>query len=168
MSEFIHHFGVDWKLLLAQAVNFIILLIVLKKFAYGPLMRMLDERKRKIAEGLAMRDDAEKLLRQTDAIKEETITKANAEAFAVVSRAETTANQRQNEIMATTEKKVEGVVADACKVIDGEKAKMKEEVYRDAEELVRSGIAAVLGRMPQDERDEVLIREAIRELKNAV
>ena len=52
--------------------------------------------------------------------------------------------------------------------IEGEKEKMRQDVEQDAESLVRSGIAAVLGRMPAAKRDELLIKEAMGELKNAV
>ena len=44
---------------------------------------------------------------------------------------------------------------------------MGEEVYRDAEGLIRLGITKVLGRMSTEERDEVLVKEALRELKIA-
>lgn len=168
MAEFIHHFGIDWKLLLAQAVNFIVLVVILRKFAYGPIMRILDERKKKIEEGLRMRKEAEELLNRTDAIKQETIGKANVEALEIVNRAQKTAQKRHEEIMEAAEKKVEGVVAGARKIIEGEKEKMRQDVEQDAEYLVRSGIAAVLGRMPASERDELLIKEAMTALKNAV
>ena len=39
--------GIEWKLLLAQGLNFILLLIILRKFLYKPILKMLDERRAK-------------------------------------------------------------------------------------------------------------------------
>lgn len=166
MEELVRHLGVDWKLLLAQVVNFTILLIVLRKFAYGPILNMLRERKRSIEEGIRMRAEAEERLRVVDRIKEEKLTAAKVEAVGIVNRAEQTAHARQEEIARETDRKVESIIADARRVIESEKAKMRDGLYADSEELLREGIARVLGKMQPDERDNRLIREALRELKS--
>ena len=54
---------------------------------------------------------------------------------------------------------------EAKRIIAEEKAKMGEEVYEGAGELVRLAVAKVLGKFPAKERDEVLVREALQELK---
>jgi F-type H+-transporting ATPase subunit b len=57
--------GIDPKLLLAQLVNFTIIMLLLKKFLYKPILDMLEKRKKEIAEGVAltakMREEEEKL-----------------------------------------------------------------------------------------------------------
>lgn len=53
-------FGVNWKLLLIQGVNFSVLLLVLYKFLYKPLFAMLEKRQGIIAKGLADADTASK------------------------------------------------------------------------------------------------------------
>ena len=53
MEQLFSQLGIDWHLLLSQAVNFFLLLIVLRVFAYKPLLAFLHERRRKIEEGLA-------------------------------------------------------------------------------------------------------------------
>ena len=50
MDQLLHAFGIDVKLLLAQAVNFGVLLVVLWLVLYKPVMKTLDERKAKIAQ----------------------------------------------------------------------------------------------------------------------
>lgn len=115
-----------------------------------------------------MREDAEKLLKQTDTIKEETLAGAVGEALEIVNQAQKTAQKRHEEIVEAAEKKVDGVVATAKKIIEGEKEKMREDARHEAETLVRRGIAAVIGKMPSGERDELLIKEAMKELRSAV
>ena len=52
MQELITKLGIDWKFLIAQIVNFLVLLFVLYKFAYGPILAMLEKRQKKIEKGL--------------------------------------------------------------------------------------------------------------------
>ena len=70
MSELIHNLGIDWKLLLANAVTFLIVLWVLRKFAFGPIMRALEQRQGTIAKGLA---DAKQQTEALAAFEEETL-----------------------------------------------------------------------------------------------
>ncbi len=52
MEDLISKLGIEWKLLLAQIVNFVILFLVLKKFLYKPLLNFMNNRRQKIADGL--------------------------------------------------------------------------------------------------------------------
>ncbi len=165
MEEFVRHFGIDWKLLLAQTVNFAILLVLLRKFAYGPIVKILRQRREKIEEGLEMRKEAEEKLHQADAMKMETLQRAKTEAFGIVSRGEAVAKERQEEVMQETNKKVESVMTDARRLVEGEKAKAVEEAVKDIEKLVRSGIERVLWKLPPSERDQELVRQALKELE---
>ena len=165
MEELIKHFGIDWKLLIAQAINFFILLFLLKKFAYGPILKILRKRKEEIEGGLKASKEAKERLERAEELKEETLQKARGEALSIVGQAEKTAKIRQEEIVQGGHQKAELIMADAKKVIEEEKAKMGEEVYQNAEALIKLGLEKVLGRMPTKERDEILIQEALRELK---
>lgn len=165
MEELIKNFGIDWKLLIAQAVNFFILLFLLKKFAYGPVLKILRKRRGEIEEGLRASKEAKERLERAEELKEETLQKARGEAFTIVGQAEKTAKTRQEEIIQGGHKKAENLVVEAKKVIEEEKAKIGEEVYENAEALIKLGLEKVLGRMPVKERDEILIQEALRELK---
>lgn len=165
MSELISNFGIDWRMLLAQAVNFFILLFLLRMFAYKPILRMLKKRRQEIEKGLEYTKKAEEKLRMTDILREETINQAREQALVIVTEAEETGKKRREEMVQEANRKMEGVVADAKRVIEEEKAKMGEDVYKNARELVRAGIIRVLGKMSAEERNEPLIQEALEELK---
>lgn len=166
MQEFITHFGIDWKLFLAQIVNFSVILFVLRKFAYQPILNMLRDRREKIEQGLEMRKEAEKNLKESDEMRNRTLQKAHTDAMAIVNRAEQIGKEKQEEILKETDGKVERIIGDARRVIQSERAKMSDEVYQDAQVLVRSGIASVIGKMSASERDSKLITEALAELKS--
>jgi len=59
MEEIAKVFGLDWKLLIIQAVNFGVLLLVLWYFLYKPVLKMLDERRGKIQKGVEDAENAE-------------------------------------------------------------------------------------------------------------
>lgn len=166
MTELIHHFGIDWKLLLAQAVNFFILLLLLKKFAYRPILEMLKKRKEKVEAGLRFSKEAEETLGRVGEEREEVLKQARGEALKIITRSEQTAHEKGGEIIQQANKKVEEVIAAAKRLMEEEKTKVGQEVYREARGLVRLGLERVLGRMPARERDEILIQEALRELKS--
>ena len=51
--EALESLGIDWKMLVAQVVNFIILLLILRKFLFGPIVKLLDDRRKTIEKGLS-------------------------------------------------------------------------------------------------------------------
>ncbi len=165
MSEFVTHFGIDWRLLLAQAVNFFLLLFVLKKFAYKPILAMLARRRHEIEKGFELRREAEDTLKRADELRAATLQQARTDALAMVNDAVEAGKKRQEEIVGEAIKKSEQIVHDAKRIIGQEKAIMGEEVERSAHELIRQGLGKVLGKMPHEERDRVLIQEALAELK---
>jgi len=154
-------------LLLAQAVNFLILLFILKRFAYAPILKMLRSRKEGIEKGYEFMREADERLKGVEAFREEKVKEANQEAVSVVKRAENVGKEKQGEIIAYANKKAENLVLEAKRVIGEERAKLEENVSRDAEALVRSGIERVLGKLPAEARDKELIHEALKELKGA-
>ncbi|MDP3795326.1 MAG: F0F1 ATP synthase subunit B [bacterium] len=165
MSELTNHFGIDWKLLIAQAINFFVLLLVLKKFAFGPILKMLRARRQEIEKGLEFSKEAEENLRKSNETRERIVTEAKGEALSIVTEAENLAKERREVVLEEAVKKGEALQTEAKRAIHEEKLKMAEEVYHYAEDLVRTGIARVLGRIPEEERDNALIKEALRELK---
>ena len=52
VADIAHQFGVTWQLLISQIILFVIVAVAMKKFAFGPLLAMLDERKARIAESM--------------------------------------------------------------------------------------------------------------------
>ncbi|MEK7108778.1 MAG: F0F1 ATP synthase subunit B [Patescibacteria group bacterium] len=165
MQELIHHFGIDWKLLAAQAANFAILVFLLTKFAYRPIMRMLSARKREIEGGLRFAEEAKEELTRIAEKKEVVLQEARSKALAIVTDAEATAKERAAAIAAGAVRKSETIISDAKRALAEERAKMDEAVFAGAEELVRLGLARVLGKLPPNERDRPLVEEALRELK---
>src|SRR3990167_6839778 len=64
--DIFENFGIQPTLLFAQIVNFVIILYLLKRFFYKPILKVLDERKKKIEESLRNADLIETKLQKTD------------------------------------------------------------------------------------------------------
>lgn len=165
MEELIHHFGIDWKLLLAQMVNFFILLFLLKKFAYKPIINILKKRKDEIKKGVLFTRKAEEELKNIGVVREQSLQKTREEALSIVTKAEEDGKKRKDGLLKEANTRVEEIMADAKRLIEEEKLKMGDEVYRNAQELIKLGLEKVLGKMPEKERNENLIKEALKELK---
>lgn len=168
MEAFVEHFGIEGKLLLAQAVNFLVLLFILKRYAYGPLLNMMKTRKNEIEKGIRFKEESEQELTRIGELKEQTLHKAREDAVGIVKSGEEHAEARKAEILDEASKKREALFADAQRRIREEEAKMAESVAKNAGEFVRLAVGKILGKMPESERDNALIEEALREARKAL
>jgi|SRR6202007_600109 F-type H+-transporting ATPase subunit b len=79
-SNVAEQFGVYWPNLIAQIILFFIVYWVLSKFAFKPIMAMLEERRRRIEEGQINAEKIKQQLAEAQIKYEETLARANAEA----------------------------------------------------------------------------------------
>lgn len=161
-----HNFGVDWKLLLAQGLNFFILLVVLRQFVYKPILKVLKKRREDIEKGIEFTKNAEENLKNADLIKDKTVKEAKEKAYSIINDAEKSANLRKDEIIAEAEAKKTQVIGEAKVIIEEHKNQMLEGVYSNAEGFLKSALEKVLGRMSASDRDNQLIKDALREVKS--
>ena len=99
--ELLNSLGINAKLLIAQIVNFLILLFVLYKFAYGPVLRMLDERTKKIEKGMKDAEASGKKLEEIAAKEKGILDEAKNQAKEIVKRSEDAAVKQAEEIVIT-------------------------------------------------------------------
>lgn len=114
--------------LIAQILNFLVLVFVLAKFAYKPLCNMMEERKNKIASDLEAADKAKV---DAEAVKAEYAAKladARQEAQAIIDAARKTAQAAHDKIMADTKAEQEQVIASAKDAIALEKKQAMEDI----------------------------------------
>ena len=70
IMEILENLGIDWKILLAQIINFLVILYLLKRFAYRPFLKILRERKEKIDKGIKRSEEIEKRIQAIKSQKE--------------------------------------------------------------------------------------------------
>jgi F-type H+-transporting ATPase subunit b len=113
MDALLEAFGIDWKLLIAQAVNFGILFVALWLLLYKPVMKTLDERKALIAKGVDDAKRAEEKLQGADTEAAGIVSKADAEAAAVLAAARTTATTEGARLLKEAEERAAKIALDA-------------------------------------------------------
>jgi|SRR5579872_467993 len=96
MQDILNNFGINWFLLVAQIVNFLIIFWLLKKFAYKPLFAMLEKRKKEITKGLEDAEKSQELLEKTQQEEKEILKKAQGQAQDILSDAQKQAQETLN------------------------------------------------------------------------
>lgn len=147
--------GIDWRLLLAQLVNFAILLIVLKKFLYKPVMDALEKRSAAIEKSLRDAQIIEERLKETERQRVQIIQKTQKQAEEILEHAHTAAEQKQQMLLDKARAEVKLIVEQAREKIDSEKRQMITDAKREVVDLVMKGIHAIL--------DDILSKDVSRE-----
>jgi F-type H+-transporting ATPase subunit b len=154
LEQIARTFGVDWQHLIAQIISFGIVCFVLYRFAYRPVLTILEKRRQQIAEGLA---NAEKLtaeLARTESQRQEKMAEVNAQAIKMIEEARTAAKRVQEtetqKALAAAEQILVKAREAAARDHDGMLAELKREVGR----LVVLTTATVTGKVltPEDQR----------------
>ncbi len=113
MGQLFTAFGIDWHLLLIQAVNFGLLLSALTYLLYKPVLRIIDERRETVAEGVRKAQAADEALASAKSEGEAMIGSAAREAEGLVLTARTRADEKANEIVKTAESRADVLLKDA-------------------------------------------------------
>lgn len=114
MEQLFSTFGIDWRLLLIQAVNFGLLLGALTYLLYRPLLRIIDERREKIAEGVRTAEAAARRLAEAQAESEGIVGGAAREAEGLVAAARERAEGAGVEIVRDAQARADAVMKDAA------------------------------------------------------
>ena len=139
MEQLFSTFGIDVKLILAQAVNFAVLFAALSYLLYKPVMKTLDERRAKIAQGVEDAEQAAVALASADEESKKRIGEANTEAEGIVASARETAGSEKTRILKEAEARAEAVQKDA----EARAAETADKALRDSEkEIARLAILA--------------------------
>lgn len=91
--------GLDWKLFISQLVNFIILLVLLRLFAYQPILRVLHDRRKRIEQSLATAKLIEKQERELAEKERERLKRAKEESDEIIAEAKQMAEHVKQQVL---------------------------------------------------------------------
>ena len=164
MGDTLQTLGIYWPKLVAQTVNFGIVLFVLWRFAYKPVLELLAQRREKIAESVANADKIKAELARTEAARQEILDQANASANKFIEEARIAAAKvlevETQKAIATANQ----IIAKAKESNEAELARMKAELRREVGRLVVSTTAKVTGKVLTLDDQQRLADETNREL----
>jgi F-type H+-transporting ATPase subunit b len=150
MEKLITELGINWKILIAQIANFAILLFVLKKFVYNPVIKLLEERGNKIAQGLTDAKMNAELASATKTDYEAAMAKARTEAHNIFQEGKKEAEAKKHEMVEAAKKDVEMMIASGKKTLEAEKNKMVEEAKKDIVSLAMEATKKILADQSKD------------------
>lgn len=157
--------GINWKLFLAQLINFSIVLFVFWKWIVKPLGKTLTERQERIESGLKNAEVQEEQRKQFDEWKLTEMKKARHEADDVIRAATDTANKIKQVTIFETQKQSDKMLEQAKNSIEIEKDKMLKEVKEEVATLVVAASEKILNAKLDSAKDQELINESIRKVK---
>ncbi len=124
MEPLIATFHIDWKIIIAQMVNFGLVFLVLYMFALKPLMALMLARTEKIVKGLADAKENSTVLEKSKKDYEDALTKARKEAQVLFDAGKKEAEQKREAMLVSTKAEVDKMIEDGKKILEAEKVKM--------------------------------------------
>jgi F-type H+-transporting ATPase subunit b len=164
LSNVAQQFGVYWPNLIAQVVLFAIVYYVLKRFAFKPVIAMLEERRRRIEEGQINAENIKRQLAAAQTKYEEILAKANAEAQRLIDEVRASGDrlgeQKRQEAIAAAEQ----ITLKAQEAIALERDRTMAELKRELGRLVVETTSRVTGKVLTDQDQQRINEETAREI----
>lgn len=165
MDELIKTFHIDYKLLIAQMINFGIVFAVLYFLAIKPLMKIMNERTIKIEKGLKDAKQIEKRMEEIKALEGEKIATAKKQAEEIVSQAGKLAEDKKKELILKTQKEITEMTKEAKAEALMIKKETMAEIEKESMNLVVSATKKVLKETATAEIDEKIIQNKLNQIK---
>ena len=164
VAEIARTFGVDWPHLLAQMISFAIVCILLQRFAYKPVLKMLEERRRQIALGQANAEQIKAELARTEEQRREVLDQANTQAGKLIEEARAAAARVQEQETQKAIAAAEQIMVRAHEAAAQDRTRMLAELKSEFGRLVVRTTANVTGKILTAEDQERLAEETARQL----
>ena len=164
IHQILSQFGVEWPKFIAQLILFIIVYLILSKFAFKPIIDMLEERRKKIEEGMLNADKIKQQLADAEKHYQEILSKANADAQKLIDEARTSsatlADRRQQQAIAEAEQ----IIAKAREATALEHDRILSELKREVGRLVVDTTVKVTGKVLTADDPKRLSEDAARQV----
>ena len=159
-----HTFGVDWPHFISQVISFGIVAILLQRFAYKPILQVLEQRRRAIADGLANADRIKQELAKTEAARQDVLSQANAQANRLIEEARAAAARVQEQETQKAIVAAEQIIAKAREAANQDHARMLADLKREIGHLVVETTSRVTGKILTPDDQQRLAQETTRQL----
>lgn len=165
MGELISQLGIDWRLLAAQVVNFLILFWVLKRFAFAPLKKFLRARREEIEKGLENAEHNRLQKEKLNTLRAEILAKSEKEAQNVLSEARQKGEKEYERILQNAKEKTHKLLDETKREIEQEKVKIIGEAKSELGKLVMMATERVLREKMNEEKDREIVERALNEMR---
>jgi F-type H+-transporting ATPase subunit b len=150
--------------LLGQTVAFVIFIAICWKYVWPPIIAIMEEREKRIADGLEAAKKADDSLQEAQLAFEQEMNKAKAEAAEILEKANARASQIVKDATSKAETEAEKILTSASKTIENDVNKAKEELRQKMSELIIETSEKILGEEITPDKHQKLLAKAASEL----
>lgn len=153
----------QWGTIIVTLITFAILLALLKKFAWGPLKEVMDQRERDINKDI---DDAEQAKARAQELEErnqQTLKETQEEVHRIIEDAKVQARQQHEEIIHEANVRANGMIETAQNEINSEKERALADINNQVSELSVLIASKVLQKEISEQNQKALVEKYIKE-----
>ncbi len=163
MGQVLTTLGIDGYAFLWHTLNFIVLIGLLYKFLYAPVVGMLDERTKRIEESLAAAERAQAEVAQADRERDELLTTTRREIQEMMTTAQQVADRIQSEARSSAQAESQRIIETARQEADAERAQAMAELRREVASLAVQAAERIISRNLDDQAQRQLVDEFLDE-----
>jgi F-type H+-transporting ATPase subunit b len=160
-------FGVDWPHLVAQIISFGIVCLLLHRFAYKPVLRVLEQRRQQIAQTVADREKIKMELEQAEAERRRVMVQADLKATQVIEEAHSAAARLMDREMQKAVAMAEQVIANSRQAASREHDRMLAELKQEIGALVVQATSTVTRKILTSEDQKRMAEETVTQFGRA-
>lgn len=155
--------GIDGKALIIQLVTFLLAFLVLKKWAFGPIIKMMEQRHETIENGVNLGEQMKKDQAALEAKVADELAKARTEADGIIAAANETSRETVRESETKAQDKAAGILKAADERIKTDTARARKKLEGELVGLISDATEAIIGEKVDAKKDAVLIEKALKE-----
>lgn len=145
-----------------QAVNFVVLVLVLKFLLYKPLMKVMKEREERINDGIANAARAEKMMEESEETRIQTIKSAKKESLNILESARASAEETKTGILEEAQTEANTIVENGQNIVKLEKERAAQELKEQSVNLIIQTAEKILKEKLDDVKDRKIIEEKLK------
>lgn len=161
MEALIQTFHIDWRLIVAQMINFAIVFVVLWRFVFRPLSKIMTERTATIEKGLQQARDIEALASSTKTEQAELLKHARQEANAIVANAQAAAAEQRTKALTTAKAEVTAIVQQGKEQMAQERVAMVRDARKELADVVIAATGQVISDMADSKLDKKMVEKSL-------
>lgn len=165
MTELLTSLHVDWHILLAQIANFLILLFLLSKFAYKPVIKLLNERRKMVEDSVERSQAIEQKFQEFQEYRAKQLQEVRKEAQQILLTAHESAEKEKEEILAKTRTQLDVLFARAEKQIEQQKVEMVAKAEKEIVTLLIPSLTRVLKDSVDEQTQKSILDQAAKRIK---
>jgi len=156
--------GIQPVSLITQIINFLIMVFVLTKLLYKPILKILEERKKKIEESLELTEKLKKDIQANEEKKHEIIDKAKAEGKKIIEEAKKSAKQVEAELIKKAQAEAAAIVVKSKKEIEIEREELEKKLKKQTVEIAGAMAEKIINSVLSEKDHRNIIEKKLKEI----